>query len=142
MPTRRPCRPIHVVLMALLFLPGCALAPSETARPEPTISCTEAARHVEEGVASWYGSSHHGKPTASGERFDMNAMTAAHRRLPLGTTVKVTNLRNSREATLRINDRGPYVRGRVLDVSHKGAQVLGFTDAGTARVRIESVRAC
>jgi rare lipoprotein A len=132
-------------LLAVAVLPvlsGCASGPEASAPLAPTLTCTETAAYREEGVASWYGRSHHGKPTASGERFDMGALTAAHRRLPLGTRVKVTNLRNSREATLRINDRGPYARGRILDVSHKGAEQLGFVDSGTARVRIETLSSC
>ena len=131
-----------VVLLAAVVVSGCALAPTPPEPPEPPLECAEVSRYSEEGTASWYGDSHHGKTTANGERFDMHAMTAAHRRLPMGTEVKVTNLRNSREATLRINDRGPYARGRILDVSRKGAEQLGFTDAGIARVRIETLNAC
>ena len=139
-PARRAVRLLLVA--ALPALSACASAPEVSAPAEPTLTCTQAAAFREEGTASWYGKSHHGKPTASGERFDMGAMTAAHRRLPLGTRVKVTNLRNSREVTLRINDRGPHTRGRILDVSHKGAEQLGFVDSGTARVRVETLGAC
>ena len=93
-------------------------------------------------MAAWYGRSHHGKKTASGAPFDMHALTAAHRRLPFGTRVMVTNLANGRAVELLINDRGPHVRGRILDASMRAAQELGFLDHGTARVRIETLTAC
>ncbi|MCW1839430.1 septal ring lytic transglycosylase RlpA family protein [Prosthecomicrobium hirschii] len=96
-----------------------------------------AAASAEEGIASWYGGRLHGGPTASGERFNQNAMTAAHRRLPLGSRVKVTNLNNGKTVTLRINDRGPFVRGRIIDVSRGAAGQLGFVARGLARVRVE-----
>jgi rare lipoprotein A len=91
------------------------------------------------GVASFYGGSHHGGPTASGERFNQNAMTAAHRSLPLGSQVRVTNLGNGKSVTLRINDRGPFVRGRIIDVSRGAAAELGFIGNGLAKVRVERV---
>lgn len=92
------------------------------------------------GVASWYGPGFQGLPTASGPPFDMNAMTCAHRTLPLGTTVRVTNLLTFRSVVLKVNDRGPYIPGRVLDVSRAAAKHLGFVGAGLAPVRIEVVR--
>lgn len=88
------------------------------------------------GNASWYGGKFHGRATASGETFDMHALTAAHRTLPLGTWIEVTNLENGRHAELRVNDRGPFVRGRILDVSRAAARKLGFLVDGTAKVRI------
>lgn len=91
----------------------------------------------ETGVASWYGEDFHGKATANGETYDMNSLTAAHRTLPLPTMVRVTNLENGRSIKLRVNDRGPYARGRILDVSRHAAQLLGFQSSGTARVRVE-----
>jgi rare lipoprotein A len=91
------------------------------------------------GVASWYGPGFQGRPTASGPPFNMNAMTCAHRELPLGTRVRVTDLVNSRTVVLKVNDRGPYVGGRVLDVSRAAAEYLGFRNAGVAPVRIEIV---
>jgi rare lipoprotein A len=91
------------------------------------------------GVASWYGPELQGSPTATGEPFDMNGLTAAHRDLPLGTKVRVTNLRNDRSVTLRINDRGPSIPGRVIDVSMAAAKDLGFVRAGLAPVRIQIV---
>lgn len=96
---------------------------------------------VQVGVASWYGKEFHGKPTASGEPFDMYDLTAAHRTLPLGSRCKVTNLENGREAVLKINDRGPFVRGRILDCSYGAAQRLGFAGKGLAKVRIEVLEA-
>jgi rare lipoprotein A len=92
---------------------------------------------TETGVASWYGPGFHMKATASGEPFDMDELTAAHRWLPLNTIVRVTNLETGRSAVLRINDRGPFVRGRSLDVSRYAAERLGLKHAGTARVRID-----
>lgn len=96
---------------------------------------------VEEGVASWYGPGFHGKTTANGERYNQYAMTAAHKILPLGTTVTVTNVRTRRSVTLRINDRGPFVDDRVIDLSRKAAEQLGIIAAGTGRVRIQTVGA-
>lgn len=91
----------------------------------------------ETGVASWYGSDFHGKSTANGERYDMDALTAAHRTLPMPTIVRVTNLENGRSIRLRVNDRGPYARGRIIDVSRRAANLLGFQGQGTARVRVQ-----
>ena len=93
------------------------------------------------GVASWYGRRFHGRRTASGALFDMNALSAAHRTLPFGTLVEVTNLANGRAVNLVINDRGPFVRGRVIDVSHHVAGLLGFRGQGTARVRVRVIGA-
>ncbi len=92
------------------------------------------------GIASWYGGRYHGRRTASGEIFDMNSATAAHRTLPFGTRVQVTNLENGRSTFLTINDRGPFVRRRIIDVSRRAAQALGFVQKGTARVRVQLVR--
>lgn len=94
-----------------------------------------------EGVASFYGRSEHGGPTASGERFNMNAMTAAHRTARLGSHMRVTNLRNGRSIVVRINDRGPFVKGRIIDLSRAAADQLGFVSAGVTRVSIEPVEA-
>ncbi len=91
------------------------------------------------GTASYYGSRHHGKRTASGEPFNQNAMTAAHRSLPFGTRVKVTNLNNDRSVVVRINDRGPHTRGRLIDLSRAAAEKLGMIRSGTARVRVQSL---
>ena len=89
------------------------------------------------GVASWYGPAFHGRPTANGERFDMNAVTAAHPTLPLPSRVRVTNLENGRRLEMRVNDRGPFVDGRLIDLSRRAAQLLGFHRKGLAKVRVE-----
>jgi rare lipoprotein A len=91
------------------------------------------------GIASWYGTEFHGLSTANGEAFDMNEITAAHQTLPLPSLVRVTNLENGRSMVVRVNDRGPFVNGRVLDMSRRGAQLLGFETQGTARVRVQMV---
>ncbi len=114
--------------MALLVIAGslgCATTgPLAAGRPE------------EVGVASYYGRAHDGRRTASGEIFDMNEMTAAHRSLPFGTRVRVTNLANGRQAVVRINDRGPFRRGRIIDLSYAAARKLGLVRRGVARVRV------
>ena len=89
------------------------------------------------GVASWYGHPFHGRPTANGERYDMNDVTAAHPTLPLPSRVRVTNLENGRQLVLRVNDRGPFIDGRLIDVSRRAAQLLGFYREGLAEVRVE-----
>jgi rare lipoprotein A len=93
----------------------------------------------EEGLASWYGPGFHGRRTANGERYDQNGMTAAHRTLPLGTRVKVTDVDTGREVEVRINDRGPFKRGRVIDLSYAAARKLRMVERGLARVRVESL---
>lgn len=95
--------------------------------------------YVEEGIASWYGPQFHGRATANGERFDMNALSAAHRTLPLPSIVDVTNLENGRSLRLRVNDRGPFAHNRIIDVSRSAAKALGFYRKGTARVRVRLV---
>jgi rare lipoprotein A len=89
------------------------------------------------GTASWYGEQFQGKQTASGEPFDMHDFTAAHPSLPLGTLVRVTNLRNGKTVVVRINDRGPVVDGRIIDVSYTAAQALGFNERGVQRVQLD-----
>ena len=92
--------------------------------------------YVQQGIASWYGPRFHGRDTASGERFDQNELTAAHRTLPLGTKAMVTNLRNGKKVEVEINDRGPYARGRILDLSKAAAERLDI-ESGTTPVRLE-----
>lgn len=89
------------------------------------------------GIASWYGPGFHGKPTASGATFSQYELTAAHRKLPLGTHARVTNLTNGRSVVVEINDRGPYIDGRVIDLSRAAAAELGIIDDGLAKVRID-----
>lgn len=110
--------------------------------PDPTLPDTLARQEpvpevIGSGQASYYGAELEGRPTASGELFDPAGMTAAHRTLPLGTEVRVTNLRNERSVVVRINDRGPFVGRRVIDVSHEAARRLGMLHSGTAPVRLE-----
>lgn len=94
---------------------------------------------VQGGIASWYGSDFHGRETSSGEIYDMYAMTAAHKTLPLGVYVKVNNRENGREAVVRINDRGPFVAGRIIDLSYSAARQIGLLNNGTAQVKIEAL---
>jgi rare lipoprotein A len=92
------------------------------------------------GTASWYGQIFDGKPTASGEPYDMYDMTAAHLKLPMGSYVRVTNLRNGKEVVVRVNDRGPIVPGRIIDLSYGAAQALQFKHRGLQRVRLDLVQ--
>ena len=96
-----------------------------------------AAVYTQRGEASWYGPGFHGRKTASGERFNQHGLTAAHRKLPLGTKARVTNLDNGKSVEVKINDRGPYVRGRIIDLSKAAAERLGMKNAGTTPVRLE-----
>tara|TARA_R110000787_G_scaffold84006_11_gene180341 strand:- start:1255 stop:2178 length:924 start_codon:yes stop_codon:yes gene_type:complete len=95
--------------------------------------------YVETGIASWYGPKFHGRQTANGGIFDMNAVTAAHRTLPLPSMVRVTNLKNGRSLKVLVNDRGPYAKNRIIDLSRRSAQLLGFQRAGTAPVKVEII---
>jgi rare lipoprotein A len=96
-------------------------------------------KYVETGISSWYGQKFHGRKTANGETYNMNDLTAAHRTLPMPSMVRVINLKNGRSLKLRINDRGPFARSRIIDVSRRAAQLLGFQRAGTASVRVEII---
>lgn len=110
---------------------GEATGPEGKAKGEWRVGDTQ------EGKAVWYGGKHHGGPTASGERFDKRAMTAAHRTLPIGSVVRVTNLENDRQVTVRINDRGPYGKGRIIDVSEAAAKKLDMIKAGVVPATVE-----
>jgi len=119
-----------------------ALSPKSEARPPAypgTSPMVSQIPKAEVGWASWYGIERQGKPTASGELFDKNRLTAAHRKLPLGTMIRVTNLKNLESTLLRINDRGPGISGRLIDVSWAAAKKLGLLEAGIARVEITVV---
>ncbi|MFA4911666.1 MAG: septal ring lytic transglycosylase RlpA family protein [Desulfobacteria bacterium] len=118
---------ISVILVALC---SCA-APKYRYYPKPSD------REVETGVGSWYGSDFHGKPTSSGERYNMYDLTAAHKILPLGAYAMVTNLDNRRSVEVKINDRGPFVEGRIIDLSFAAARALDMVDCGIAMVRVE-----
>ncbi len=152
---RRIGNKLAVCAVFCIFLLSCARQPPPPPTPLPFglksqrpyqikgvwyYPLPSAEGYIEEGIASWYGNDFHGKPTACGEPYDMWAMTAAHKTLPLGTYVKVTNLQNDRTAILRINDRGPFVAGRIIDLSCRAAQELGSYGRGTARVRVEAVQ--
>src|SRR6185503_9280015 len=90
----------------------------------------------ETGIASWYGPTFYGKSTANGELYDGNALTAAHRTLPMPVNVRVTNLDNGKSIIVRVNDRGPYARGRIIDLSRRAAELLDVVQSGTAKVRV------
>jgi rare lipoprotein A len=111
---------------------ACATAPVQTTPRDWT-------SFRQEGEASWYGPDFHGKTTANGERYNMLRLTAAHQKLPFNTLVRVTNLSNGKTATVRINDRGPFLKGRILDLSYGAARALGASGAGVIPVRIEVV---
>ncbi len=106
---------------------------------EPPVEQTRVIRSMGTGIASFYGRRFHGRLTANGERFNMRAMTAAHKTLPFGTMVRVTNPRNGRSVTVRINDRGPFIRGREIDLSRGAAEAIGMISRGHARVELEVV---
>ena len=112
-------------------------ATAKRPKPQPGQSAKSKVLAREKGIASWYGGKFHGRKTASGERYDMNKMTAAHKTLPFGTRVRVTNLDTGRKVVVRINDRGPFVRGRVIDLSRAAARKVDMIQAGTARVLVE-----
>ncbi|GAA3532564.1 septal ring lytic transglycosylase RlpA family protein [Zobellella aerophila] len=130
-------RRILLLLATLAFLHGCGsiqnISPIDPASPETS-------GYRAEGKASFYGSRHHGRKTASGEKFNKHALTAAHRTLPFGTRVRVTNLRNHKSVVVRINDRGPYSRGRVIDLSEQAARELSMTRAGVVPVEIVELK--
>ena len=149
---------IHACLMlaALLLVSSCAekelpdtlgspAIPStpiaEKQSPSPPPPAPVQAVYRETGIASWYGRDFHGRKTASGEAFDMYGLSAAHRTLPLGAVVRVTNLDNFKSLQLKVNDRGPFAGNRVLEVSYAAARELGFAQQGTARVKIETFEA-
>jgi len=148
----------HSLLVLLLLLGGCG-APTYTTRVvdspsqvglKPTQRAYEvngqryqpipsATGYREKGVASWYGKKFHGRKTSNGETYDMYAMTAAHKTLPMNVHLKVTNLANGRSTVVRVNDRGPFVRTRIIDLSYSAAKELGVVGPGTAPVRIEAL---
>ncbi|MFG3451310.1 septal ring lytic transglycosylase RlpA family protein [Pseudomonas knackmussii] len=125
-------------LLAVIALAGCTTPTPKTPSPQaPPAAPT--AELIGSGKASYYGSQHHNKLTASGERFDQGALTAAHRTLPFGTHVRVINTRNGKSVVVRINDRGPFVRGRIIDLSKAAFQSIASTRSGIIRVRLEKV---
>lgn len=131
---QRPLR-IALLLGALFLIGGLAAGCGRTRGPAPRD--VGYGRNVQEGLASFYGDEFHGRTTANGEIFDQEKLTAAHRTLPFGTRVRVTNLENGRRIEVRVNDRGPFVEGRIIDLSRRGARELGFLQQGLVRVRVE-----
>jgi rare lipoprotein A len=130
------------VLSAICISPGSTLAQpdSPSAQPDSPQTATANPHHhhwIQFGRASWYGRPFQGQPTASGELFDMNSLTCAHRSLPIGASVLVTNLRNHRSVLVRVNDRGPVLESRVIDLSYAAAKILGFR--GVVPVRLDLV---
>jgi rare lipoprotein A len=103
------------------------------------LGCSKGPTHTLQGVASWYGYPHHGRMTASGKRFNMYELTAAHRTLPIGTRVRVTNLLNARAVTVMVTDRGPFVKNRMLDLSYAAARAIDMIGPGTVPVRLEII---
>ncbi|MCP3177519.1 MAG: septal ring lytic transglycosylase RlpA family protein [Desulfuromonadales bacterium] len=150
---------VFVVLGVLSLLAGCAGQPTYDTRVIDTPQTRELKGHqkpytvngerydplrshhgfIEEGLASWYGKDFHGKKTSNGEIYDMYAMTAAHKTLPLGVYVRVHNKNNGRQTVVRVNDRGPFVKGRIIDLSFAAAKELEVVGPGTAPVRIEAL---
>ena len=118
----------------VLVLSGCYLESNPVYRSGGITASVTPAGFQQRGVASYYGEGFHGNLTASGETFDMNALTCAHLTLPFDTVLLVKNLDNDREVTVRVNDRGPYVGGRIIDLSRGAAECLGMLEAGTANV--------
>ena len=138
MPCRPPVfwlRPLNHLSILLCFwlLVSCSSPPKPTYFPGYPIG------YVERGMASWYGPGFHGNKTANGERYDMHKLTAAHRTLPLGSVAVIRSTSTGRQVTVRINDRGPFAKGRVLDLSFAGAQALGMIGQGTDQIELRVV---
>jgi rare lipoprotein A len=131
----KPCLHSTVTLLLLGAL-SCAGKPAPATLPAVS---PVSVGYTEQGIASWYGAKYHGRATASGERYDMHAMTAAHPTLPFGVVVEVTNLKNDRHVRVRINDRGPFRKGRIIDLSYAAARKLGMVHQGLAEVRVRVV---
>ncbi|MFO1434573.1 MAG: septal ring lytic transglycosylase RlpA family protein [Candidatus Competibacteraceae bacterium] len=133
---------LPIALVSVLTLPGYAEEGTDksdkSTAPKAGGTGSGTKTYKEVGEASWYGPGFHGEETASGETFDQNKLTAAHRRLPLGTKAEVTNLENGKKVEVEINDRGPYAGGRDMDLSRMAAQKLGMKEDGTAKVKIEA----
>lgn len=119
------------------FQPDFSNTVSRGSKPASTVSTSGGSREQMDGYASWYGPGFHGKKTANGEKYNQNQMTAAHRILPMNTWVQVSNLENNRVAVVRINDRGPYKKNRIIDLTRKAAEALQFKEKGTARVSLK-----
>ncbi len=119
-------------IFVLVLLAGCSVPAGKVRVPEPTAESL-----TQTGIASWYGPGFHGKATASGDTYDQNDFTAAHQTLPLGTRVRVTNLENGSATEVSINDRGPFAKSRIIDLSYSAAQQINMVGPGTALVRVD-----
>lgn len=127
---------LALIIFTLFFAAACGTVQRGAGSSDTRTETLETGREIASGIASWYGPNFHGKLTANGETFNMNDLTAAHRTLPFNTHVRVENLDNGRMVDVRINDRGPYVGNRIIDLSRKSAQEVDMIDAGTANVRL------
>lgn len=134
-------RGIGLLVLTLPLLFSCAGVSKKSVDSTPDIREHPTGEHFQTGIASWYGIEEHGLPTATGERFSKNALTAAHKSLPMGTIVRVTNLENGRDIIVKINDRGPFVEGRMIDLSYAAAKSIGLIKDGTAKVKVEVISA-
>ena len=159
------CARLVVLAFLVITLPACSVVNWGGDAPQPTVRTTNEGKsargnppfyevfgkryyvmessygYKEQGVASWYGKKFHGKPTSSGEIYNMHLMTAAHKSLPLPTDVRVTNLQNGRSVIVKVNDRGPFVGNRIIDMSYAAAHRLDMTTDGTALVKVEALSA-
>src|SRR5258707_5739541 len=137
-------RNVVAILLVASVISGCGHKKrgrlSRTPGPPPPVSAAKPG-DTETGMASWYGHPYHGRAAANGEIYDMEKPTAAHRTLPFGTWVRVTNLANEKSVEVRIIDRGPFVGGRIIDLSHAAAEVIDMVGSGIARVRLDIVSA-
>jgi peptidoglycan lytic transglycosylase len=155
-PTATLVRPLYILLLLCLLASGCAsssghrpgMGPSDhkhgTQKPyvinnRRYFPIPSAEGYEEQGIASWYGPNFHGKTTSNGEIYNMHAMTAAHKTLPMNTMLLIRNLENGRKTVVRVNDRGPFVRGRIIDLSYRAAQEIGIAEKGIARVQVTAL---
>jgi rare lipoprotein A len=152
---KKELKPYLSIIILLLICTGCGASRGPDPRLSSKLPATQrpynlngiwyspipsAEGYIEEGIASWYGKKFHGRLTSNGEIYDMYKISAAHKTLPINTSLKVTNLLNNKTIVVRVNDRGPFVAGRIIDLSFKAAEMLDIIDAGTAKVKIEAVR--
>ncbi|MCL6582757.1 MAG: septal ring lytic transglycosylase RlpA family protein [bacterium] len=129
-----------LIFLVCITCLACAARSVRLPKPPPRESLDFPLNYTEEGIASWYGAEFHGRRTANGEVYDMYKNSAAHRYLPLGCYARITNLKNQKSLIVKINDRGPFVKDRILDLSYGAACALGMAEDGLAPVRIELVR--
>jgi len=134
---------VHFIVLMNLLLACASRRPVSVEGPMPPpeqrMVKKEVPRGVQYGIASWYGKDFHGKPTSSGEIYDMYQLTCAHNTLPLGTLVMVTHMENGKSVELKVNDRGPFVKDRIIDISYAAAQIIGMYEKGTAYVKVEPI---